>query len=253
MRKFLSILTVGMLAATPALAGGYTAEQKREIGQIVRQYLLQNPEILYEMQDVLQRRQDMQRIAHAESAFGDLFKPKPLDPVVGAKNGKKVLIEFFDYNCGFCKRMLPMLRKLVKEDPGVTVILKEFPILSDRTEGGSKEASLAALAVHRLYPDKYWEFHSKLLGFQGIANGKVALKIARQMGLDTKRIEEEMKKPELEQALQNNEILGQLLGIRGTPAFVTSARQVIPGAVDYRSLVAALNKRDEKKAAAARQ
>lgn len=253
MRKTLAALGMGILAtATPALAGEFSAEQRKEIGQIVRQYLLQNPEILYEMQDELQRRQDRQRIAHAESAFGDLFKPGPLDPVVGAKNGKKVLIEFFDYNCGFCKRVLPEVQKLVQNDPDLKVIFKEFPILSDRTDGGSKEASLASMAVHRLYPQKYWEFHRKLLGYNGIANGKVAMKIAEQMGLDTKRIAQEMKKPELEQALQRNEILGQLLGIRGTPAFVTSARRIIPGAVDYEALVAALNERDERKAATAK-
>ena len=253
MRKFFMALTLSALIATPALAGGFSAEQKKEIGQIVREYLLKNPEILYEMQDELQRRQDRRRIAHAESAFGNLFKPGPLDPVVGAKNGKKVLIEFFDYNCGFCKRMLPLMQKLVKSDPEVTIIFKEFPILSDRTGGGSKEASLASMAVHRLYPDKYWEFHRKLLGYNGIANGKVALKIAEQMGLDTKRLQEEMKKPELEQALQTNEVLGQLLGIRGTPGFVTSARRIIPGAVDYDALVAALNEQGEQKASAVRQ
>ena len=247
MRKVLSALTMGLLMATPALAGAFDAGQKKEIGQIVRQYLLQNPEILYEMQEELQRRQDKQRIAHAESAFGSLFKPQPLDPVVGAKNGKRVLIEFFDYNCSFCKRVLPHMQKLVKENPDVTVIFKEFPILSDRTGGGSKEAALASMAVHRLNPDKYWEFHRKLLGFQGIANGKVAMKIAQQMGLDTKRIEAEMKKPELEQTLQRNEILGQLLGIRGTPAFVTSARRIIPGAVNYQALVAALSEQNQKR------
>ena len=248
MRKFLMVPLLGVLVATPVLAGGFSAGQKQEIGQIVREYLLKNPEILYEMQDELQRRQDRQRIAHAESAFGDLFRPGPLDPVVGAKNGRKVLIEFFDYNCGFCKRILPILQKLVKDDPEVMVILKEFPILSDRTDGGSKEASLASMAVHRLYPEKYWEFHRKLLGYNGIANGKVAMKIAERMGLDTKRIEQEMKKPELEQALQRNEILGQLLGIRGTPAFVTSTRRIIPGAADYEALVAALNEQEETSA-----
>ena len=249
MRNVLAALVMGIVTTTPALAGGFSVDQKTEIEQIVRQYLLRNPEILYEMQEELQRRQDRQRIAHAQSAFGDLFKPRPLDPVVGAKNGKKVLIEFFDYNCSFCKRVLPNVQKLVENDPNLTIIFKEFPILSDRTGGGSKEAALASMAVHRLYPEKYWDFHRKLLSFNGIANGKVAMKIAQQLGLDTKRIEAEMKKPELEQALQTNEVLGQLLGIRGTPAFVTSTQRIIPGAVGYQTLVAALKERNNKETA----
>ncbi len=155
--------------------------------------------------------------------------------VLGNPQGKVTLVEFFDYNCGYCKRALNDVSELLKNDPDLKIVLKEFPILSP----GSVEAARVAIAVRMQNPAKYWDFHRALLGARGEANGAAALAAAQKVGLDIERIKKDMMSPEVAATLKESEQLGKALAIGGTPSYVLGD-ELIPGALPYDRLKLAI-------------
>ena len=133
------------------------------------------------------------------------------------------VIEFFDYNCGYCKKAFPEVAQLVEKDKQVKVIFKEFPILSK----GSEEAARVALAAKM--QGKYWEFHRAMLEAQGQANEAGALRVAEKLGLDMARLKKDMASAEVKKEIDDTRKLATKLGIQGTPHFLVGDR-IIPGA-----------------------
>jgi protein-disulfide isomerase len=207
----------------------FDAQQRQAIEQIVKDYLLKNPEVLQEAMTELERRQqEAQKTAQATALQDEREKLlSPRNTVVGNLSGDITLVEFFDYNCGYCKRALGDLKALIKADPKLRVVLKDFPVLGPE----SVEASRVGLAVRQqLQGDRLFEYHTKLLETRGPVNGARALAVAREMGLDVDRIKTAMESPEVRAVLQENVGLGDKLGVSGTPAFVVGDT-VISGAV----------------------
>jgi len=208
----------------------FDPQQRQAIEQIVKDYLLKNPEVLQEAMTELERRQqEAQKTAQATALKDEHEKllNSPRNNVVGNLSGDVTLVEFFDYNCGYCKRALGDLQTLMKADPKLRVVLKDFPVLGPE----SVEASRVALAVkQQIQGDRLFEYHTKLLETRGPVNGARALAVAREMGLDVDRIKKDMESPEVRAALQENVGLGDKLGVSGTPAFVVGDT-VISGAV----------------------
>jgi protein-disulfide isomerase len=207
----------------------FDAQQRQVIEQIVKDYLLKNPEVLQEAMTELERRQqEAQKTAQATALQDEREKLlSPRNTVVGNLSGDITLVEFFDYNCGYCKRALGDLKALIKADPKLRVVLKDFPVLGPE----SVEASRVGLAVRQqLQGDRLFEYHTKLLETRGPVNGARALAVAREMGLDVERIKTEMESPEVRAALQENVGLGDKLGLSGTPTFVVGDA-VFSGAV----------------------
>ena len=221
-----------LVAAAPALAQApvFSSQQKQAIGEVVREYLLKNPEVLQEVMAELEKRQaEEQRVAQAsalkESRQTLLNASHSL--VAGNPSGDITLVEFFDYNCGYCKRALSDVRSLVKADGRLRVVLKDFPVLGP----DSVEASRVALAVkNQLQGDKLFDYHAKVMESRGRVNGERAIAVAKEMGVDTARLQKDMAAAEVSAALQENMALGDRLGLSGTPAFIVGD-QVIPGAV----------------------
>ena len=152
--------------------------------------------------------------------------------IVGNPNGDITLVEFFDYNCGYCKRALTDLRALMKSDPKLRVVLKDFPVLGPE----SVEASRVSLAVkQQIGGEKLFDYHTKLMETRGRVNGERALAVAKEMGLDMARVQKDMDHAEVRAALQENMELGDKLGLTGTPAFVIGD-EVISGAVGVEPL-----------------
>ena len=136
-------------------------------------------------------------------------------------------MEFFDYNCGYCKKALADVRTLAKNDPKLRIVLKDFPVLGP----DSVEASRVGLAVkNQLQGEKLLDYHVKLMDSRGRVNGEKALSVAKDMGLDVARLQKEMAGPEVRVAIEENAGLGDKLGLTGTPAFIVG-EEVIPGAV----------------------
>jgi protein-disulfide isomerase len=204
----------------------FTPEQRKEIEAIIKDYLTKNPEVMLEIQNALEAQ--MEKIQSERMAVAirenakELFRPERA-PIVGNAKGDVTVIEFFDYNCGYCRRALPDLTRLVENDKQVKLILKEFPILSK----GSEEASRVALAARM--QGKYWEFHRAMLETPGQANEAAALRVAGKAGLDVERLKKDMASPEIKKEIEDTRRLANKMGIQGTPHFLVGER-VIPGA-----------------------
>ncbi len=210
---------------TPA-AGAFSEAQRKQIEAIIKDYLVNNPEILLEANNALEARMDKiqtERMAVAlKENSSELFRPQS-SPIVGNTKGDVTLIEFFDYNCGFCKKAFTDLAKVVDKDKKLKVVLKEFPILSK----GSEEASRVALAAKM--QGKYWEFHRAMLENQGQANEAAALRVAEKLGLDMNRLKKDMASAEVKKEIDDTRKLATKMGIQGTPHFIIGDR-IIPGA-----------------------
>jgi protein-disulfide isomerase len=196
----------------------------------VRDYLLRNPEIIVEAMQILRNReqaqtrnQQTQTLAQLQS---DIYED-PLAPVGGNPKGNVTIVEFFDYNCGYCKRVYPTVEKLLKSDGKIRYVYKEFPILGP----SSVVAARAALAAWNLDQSKYEVFHAALMKSRGgLSEGKI-LRIATKSGFDEVKLKTAMKDPKIEAAIQKNHSIAQALKITGTPAFIIG-NKIIPGAID---------------------
>lgn len=223
-------------AVTGASAQSFTEPQRTEIQKIVREYLLSNPEVLEEVSAELSKRQAVAEASKQASAVKKhsetLFK-SPRGVVIGNRDGDVSFVEFFDYNCGYCKRAMTDMMDLMKADPKLRVVLKEFPVLGQ----GSVEAAQVAIAVRMQDPTgkKYLDFHQKLLTGRGQADRARALAAAKEAGLDMARIEKDMTSPEIRATLEENLKMAEDMGLNGTPSYVIGD-QVVVGAVGLPAL-----------------
>ena len=228
------------LAATPALAEGLSPAQKSEVEKIVRDYLLNNPEILIEMSRRLEEKQRAQQQARAQAGIAThaeaLFRSAD-DPVLGPADAKITVVEFSDYNCPYCRRSLADVKKLLETNKDVKVIIKEFPILGP----GSVEAAKLALAASRQGADKYLAFHEAMMTHKGRVNEAVALALAARAGLDVEKLKKDAADAKVAQTINRNIALAEALGINGTPGFVIG-ENLIPGALGYERLNAMVAK-----------
>ena len=228
--------------ALTALAPGAFAEtafsdaQKKEIGEIVRQYLMDNPEILLDVSRVLEAKQQQaeaeQRGTALEKNADQIFR-SPADYVAGNPKGDVTLVEFFDYNCGWCKKGFPEVMSLIEKDKNLRVVLKEFPIFG----GDSDYAAMAAIAAGK--QGKYWELHSALFSHEGKVTKEIVDEIAKAKGLDLEKLKADMASPEVAKVIADNHALGQALSINGTPAFIIDTT-LSPGYLPAADLAAAI-------------
>ena len=223
----------GALAAAPHAADGARpslaqAASRAEVEAIVRTYLIENPEILNEMQIVLEDRQrEEQRLAvlDAIGSSSDAIFNADYDGVVGNPEGSTTVVEFFDYNCGYCKRAYDDMAAMVAEDGNLRFVLKEFPILGP----DSQRAHIVSMAFRTLAPEKYPEFHRALL-LGGRASEAAAIKAALDLGADEAALREEMKNPAILEAFNDTYELAQKLSITGTPSYIIG-QEVVFGAL----------------------
>lgn len=205
------------------------------IESIVKEYLLKHPEVIQEAMVELERRQKEEEQKAIRRITADPQSPLYVSEhhtVVGNPNGDVTVVEFFDFNCGFCKRGLADIQKLLDTDKNVRVVIKEFPILSP----GSRDAAIVALALRQQFDkDKLWKFHSNLLNARGNVGREQALAVAKDLGADLKKLEVAMASPAIPLALEESRGLADALGINGTPSYVV-AEELIVGARGYDEL-----------------
>ena len=234
----LCVMGAGLLAGAPcgpASAAEFTTAQRAEIGGLVKDYLLQNPEVLQDAMSELERRQKLQESARREQVVGEksaeLFNA-PNEVVLGNPKGKVTLVEFFDYNCGYCKRALGDVGKLLSSEPELRVVLKDFPVLSP---GSVEAASIAVAASNQFKGDQFWQFHSKLLSSHGPVGKSQALAVAKDLGANMDQLAKDAASTEVKQTVQANMQLADALSLTGTPSFVVG-QDVVVGAVGYDEL-----------------
>jgi protein-disulfide isomerase len=225
-----------LMLAPPVSADEFSAPQKSEIEHIVRDYLVSHPEVLQEAIAELEKRQaaaDLEKTKAAVTNNSETLFNSNRQVVLGNPSGDVTMVEFFDYNCGFCKRAMADMLDLLKNDPKLRVILKEFPVLGP----GSVEAAKVAVAVRMQDKNgkKYLDFHQKLLGGRGQADKARALAVAKEVGFDMKRVEADMDSEEAKASLEESLKLGETLGLNGTPSYVVGS-DVVVGAVGLDAL-----------------
>jgi protein-disulfide isomerase len=227
-----ALFALALCGVPPAAsAQSFSDAQRGDIETIVRNYLIAHPEVLEESMNELSKRQAAAEAEKHEASVAtnaDKIFNSPRGVVLGNKDGDVTFVEFFDYNCGYCKRAMADMLELMKTDPKLKVVLKEFPVLSE----GSVEAAKVAVAVRMQDPTgkKYLDFHQKLLGGRGVADKARAMAAAKDAGLDTAKIEKDLASPEVKATIEENFKLAEAMGMNGTPSYVIG-KQVVVGAI----------------------
>ncbi len=233
---FATALLFAAPAWAPTQADPLAADQRGEIEAIIKNYLTQHPEVVQDALAELEKRQqaaDAEKHRQAVKENNATLFGSPHQVVLGNPQGTVTMVEFFDYNCGYCKRALPDMLGLLKTDPNLKFVLKEFPVLGE----GSVEAAHVAVAVRMQdgTGKKYIEFHQKLLGSRGPVDKMRALAVAKEVGLDMARIEKDMGSDEVQKTIDENMKLADALGVSGTPSYVVG-HEIVMGAVGLEAL-----------------
>jgi len=218
---------VAALPAVSAAAAEFSPEQRREIEAIVRDYLTKNPEAMLDALQAAKDRMESQshdKVAAALVARRHEVLEDPDTPVAGNPQGDVSLVEFFDYRCPYCKQVEPALEALLREDPKLRFVYKEFPVLGPE----SVTAARAALASRK--QGKYDAFHRDLMALKGHFDEAAVFQAARTAGLDLEHLKRDMAAPEIDRMLKANLELAEALDIRGTPGFVIGD-EIVPGAI----------------------
>jgi len=233
----LCLLVLSLTATSPVLAGmedNLSEKQRQEIEKIIHQYIMDNPRVILDAVARLQAREEASKEEQAKATLTssrEILNNDPDSPVGGNPNGDVTIVEFFDYRCGYCKKVHPSVKKIIESDKNVRFVYKEFPILGPQ----SVTATKAALAVSRIDASKYQTYHDILMTARGSLTKSQVLKLAAEAGIDANAVAKEMDSPEIEKIIRKNYDLAQSLNINGTPAFVIG-NELIPGAADYATL-----------------
>lgn len=212
-----SLLLATCSFSVPALA--LDEQQKEEMGAFIREYLIDNPEIMIEVQTALEAKQQAQRVAQSSQAVAqnhDALFASDHDVSLGNPQGDVTIVEFFDYNCGYCKRALADMEDIIAKDENVRFVLKEFPILGP----DSLAAHRVSNAVRLLAPEKYPQFHRALLGNTGMATEETAIELAGSLGIGEDDIRRSMEENPNDDLVREAYQLATSLGITGTPTYV---------------------------------
>lgn len=236
LRMPLCSFLAGALVALPLLSGAAFAlsdADKDAVKATIREYLMEHPEVIKEAMDALEKKTAEEADLVASRAIADK-KDKLVNSshqvVLGKPDGDVTVVEFFDYNCGYCRKALDDVNTLLSTDKSVRVVLKEFPILSR----GSMEAAQVSVGVRMQAPERYLDFHNKLFGSRETTGQPVdkaqALAVAKALGLDMARLDQDVQSKEVRESLEESYELAQALSINGTPAFIVGD-EVLHGAV----------------------
>ncbi|AJE49449.1 MULTISPECIES: DsbA family protein [Rhodobacterales] len=224
---FRNLMLVSSFALLPMAVQAADLDEAR-VKELVYEAIRENPQIIMEAVEILQR-QDAEAQAQAQATVlrdqRQLLEQDPNAPVLGNPDGDVTVIEFFDYNCPYCRRAMPEVLALLEADPNVRLVYREWPILGD----GSVFATKAALASR--LQGKYEAFHWALMGMNGRAEEASVLRIAQEVGLDIERLQTDMERPEIEEHIATSMRLTQSLGFSGTPSFVIGDN-LVPGFVE---------------------
>ena len=228
------IIVICISSVAVAFAEQFTNDQKTEIETIIHDYLINNPEVIEKAQEELDRRKEEEARIRAEKLISDkegLLFSSTKQALMGNPEGDITLVEFFDYNCGFCKRAFADVLKIIEEDDQIKVIMKEFPILGEQ----SVEAAQISIVANILDPSNYPEFHQKLMLSRNRANSEYALAVAEDVGYDIEAIKKMTEDPEVRATIEEVYDLARNLNLTGTPAFVLGT-EIIRGAISFDQL-----------------
>ncbi len=223
-----SLFALCIAFAVPGQAASFSDDQKKEMEDIIHSYLTEHPEVLNEMLEKLKIKEEKDATAAQGQALAtsaqNIFH-NGADGVIGNPNGDVTIVEFMDYNCGWCRKSIANVQELVKKDKNLRVVLKEWPIFGEGSEAGARAAMAAAKQ------GKYWELHQALFANQGPVTAEVVMLTAKAKGFDMKKLKDDMASPEVEANLTATVKLATALKFTGTPGFLVN-KNVFPGYMD---------------------
>jgi len=232
-----------MMISPVASANSFNDTEKQELENIFEDYLMNNPKVIMKSLDKFQVDQRAEAEQNRKKALEDNYEDiinTPDMPFAGNPNGDIVVMEFSDYNCGYCKKALPDVINLIDKDKNVKVLFVEFPIL------GPSSMEYAQYALAASLQGQYFEYHQRLMESKGPREKKTAINIAKDMGLDIERLEKDAKSSEVNKMIQSNRQLAAKLSLTGTPAFVVD-KEVIGGYIPLSSMEEIIAKARENK------
>lgn len=231
------ILTLPILAIGAGAAPAADLPKNEALNEAIRNYILEHPEVIIESLENYKERREAEKEKAAAAALiarkDDLYN-HPMTPITGDPKGDVTIVEFFDYQCGYCKRTMQTVLDLQKEDPKIRFVWKELPILGPVSEFAAR----AAMAAEK--QGKYLDFHVAVMGARGQLTPDGVMKRAADAGLDVEKLKRDMMAPEIGNYLRDTLQLAQELGINGTPGFVIGGK-LVPGALgkeQMRALIA---------------
>jgi protein-disulfide isomerase len=235
-RSVILALVCGLLAAlwcsVPVEAAEPNTPQRQQIETMIHDYLMQHPDVLIaalrEAEDKLHHDDDAKASQAVALHWAEVFKD-PATPSAGNPQGDVAVVEFFDYRCPYCKQVEPSLDSMLKQDPKLRLVYKEFPILGPV----SVTAAHAALAARA--QGKYDAFHTAMMAAHGSITDDTVYQVAGSVGIDVGKLKRDMASPDIAREIKANIKLADALDIHGTPAFVIGEK-VVPGAVDLDAL-----------------
>jgi protein-disulfide isomerase len=222
----LAIMTLPLAAQADTLS-------EDRVKELVLEAIRENPEIVLEAVQIIEQREQQRQAAAAASVLSDnrdVLENDPNAPVLGNPDGDVTVVEFFDYNCPYCRRVKPEIEALLAEDPNVKLVYREWPILGE----GSVFAARAALAARE--QGKYEEFHWALMGMQGRAEEASVIRVAEEVGLDIAQLRRDMEEPEIDAHISASMEMSRDLGFNGTPSFVIGDA-LVPGVIDADQMI----------------
>ena len=223
-----SLIALCIAFAMPGRAASFSDDQKKEMDEIIHTYLTEHPEVLNEMLEKLKIKEEKDAAAAQGQALATSAKNifhNGADGVIGNPTGDVTIVEFMDYNCGWCRKSITNVQELVKKDKNLRVVLKEWPIFGEGSETGARAAMAAAKQ------GKYWDLHQALFANQGPVTAEVVMQVAKAKGLDMKKLKEDMASAEVETNLAATVKLASALKFTGTPGFLVN-KNVFPGYMD---------------------
>lgn len=234
----LGVLNVLVQPHASHAESGYTRE---DIEKIIHDYLMEHPEVILESVSAGQEKQQAGKVSAALEEYKDYLYNNIQGLEAGNPDGDVTIVEFFDYNCGYCKRVNPIINQILEEDKNVRVIFVEFPILGE----SSYAAARYALAANK--QGRYAEFHNQLMSASGALTENRIEQIAKGLGLDMAQLKKDMQDTDITNMLQKNHSMAQDFGITGTPAFLIGDT-FIGGAMSYAAMKSAIrDARDSRK------
>lgn len=233
-----------MLSLLPvcAMAQGFTDEQRTEIKEIVKEAIMENPQTMIESIEAYQVKQEEKNRAEQDQKIQDFVKNLPDEMKkfsVGNPDGDVHIVEFFDYNCGYCKKAFEEVQKILKDDKNVYVTFFEMPILGPT----SQEAAQWAVAAAR--QGKYFEYHQALMNFKGQKTTEQLEKLAKDAGVDVKEAKKIKDKMDVQEFLEDNKNVAAELGFTGTPGFLINTIPV-RGYLDHAAMLKAIDQAREQ-------
>lgn len=221
---------VALVPLTKVPAAAEAQSERGAVEAIVHDYIMAHPDVIIDSlraYEAARRAEEEKGATEALAANRQMIERDPAAPFAGNAEGDVTVVEFFDYQCGYCKRAFPVVQEILKTDAKVRYVFKEFPILGPE----SVTAAKAALAVWTIAKDKYLAFHSSLMQLRGGLSEERIMEAAKGVGVDAGRLRTAMAEPAIEDTLRGNLELGRKINVNGTPAFIIGGR-LVPGAMD---------------------